>query len=161
MSAATTATIPGMRAWSVVLLGASVALATSACESGWGLEGHVITDAVADKSGSLHVYVVDEPTIDIAAVQMASPSIFYWDQDATQPIPEAGYDFGVHQLGCHEGAVAIVAWAPAAPLPPEVNHRLPFAPRSGDYVAFSDVRHPYCGHAVHTDHVELTLTLRP
>ena len=145
----------------MVLLGASVALATSACESGWDLDGHVITDAVADKSGSLHVYLVDAPTIDIAAVQMASPSIFYRHRDETQPIPEAGYDFREGGLGCHEGAVAIVAWAPAGPVPPKVGNMVPFAPRSGDYVAFSDVRHPYCGWQVHADHVELTLTLRP
>ena len=98
-----------------MLLGATAALATAGCESGWDLEGHVITDAVADKSGSLHVYVVDEPTIDIAAVQMASPSIFYGPLATTQPIPEAGYEFGVHHFGCHRGAVAIVAWAPSAP----------------------------------------------
>ena len=74
----------------MVLLGASVALATSACESGWDLEGHVITDAVADKSGSLHVYVVDDPTIDIAAVQMASPSIFYRHLDDNAADPGGG-----------------------------------------------------------------------
>jgi hypothetical protein len=137
-------------------------LAAAACESGWDVAGHVVTDAVPDKSGSLHVYVVDEASIDPVALQMASPSIRFSPWAATEPVPVEGYDYSINRFGCHQGAVAIAAWAPAPPLPPGTNIlTLPFNPQSGDYVAISDVRDPYCGRSIHTEHIDLTLALWP
>jgi hypothetical protein len=139
-----------------------VALAASACESGWDVAGHITTDAVPDKSGTLHVYLVDEESIDPTALRTASTSILFLPYAATEPVPADGYDYSISHFGCHHGAVAIAAWAPAPPLPAGANLlTLAFAPQSGDYVAISDVRDPYCGTSVHTERIDLTLALWP
>jgi len=37
------------------------------------------------------------------------------------------------------------------------DDRRPFQPQAGDYVAFSDVHHPYCGVATHPERIDLVL----
>src|SRR6185295_4377903 len=104
-------------------------------ESGWDVDGHVVTKDAPDKSRPLLVYGVNASTIDPAAFMMAAGSIDYVLIDQAPSTPADGFDFRLNDFGCHKGAFAAVAWAPAtAPAPGPDRSRPPFAPHAGDYV---------------------------
>jgi hypothetical protein len=128
----------------------------AACESGWDIRGEVVTKAVSDKQRPLHVYLLDAPTIDPA--QLPSGNV-YRDLAHAEVMPKEQLSFTKSEFGCHEGAVMVLAWAPQhAPLGPQnANAPVPFAPKQGDLLAASTVRHPACGMV--TDFEQITLEL--
>jgi len=140
-----------------VSLAAFVVAAGTGCETGWDVDGRVNTAAAPDKTRPLYVYSVDEVTIDPEALQTASASLTYYPLALAAAIPADGLPFAVHGLGCHRGSFAVVAWAPATAAPADTGPTRPFEPRAGDYVAFSDVRHPYCGVQSHPEKIVLVL----
>src|SRR5262245_77508 len=146
-----------MRLHTLISLGSLVLLA-AACESGWDVNGQVITGDAPDRNRPLYVYMVDAETIDPAALSTGSGSLYYQGLEQAPTIPGHDLPFEVHEFGCHRGAVAAVAWAPAAAPPPGAHGGFPtFAPHAGDYVVFSDVRHPYCGWQSHPESIVLVL----
>jgi len=143
-------------AWLPLVLVVTLA---SACESGWDVEGRVVTSDAPDKARPIYLYTVDAETIDLASFRMAADSIQYLPMKSAPAIPPDELPFATFDFGCHRGSFAMVAWAPpAASLPPaSTDDRRPFTPQPGDYVAFSGVRHPYCGMRSHPEHIELVL----
>jgi len=66
----------GMQTRALFSLAALLVLG-SGCESGWDVEGRVTTKDASDKSRPLHVYAVNEESIDLAAVKTGDPSIWF------------------------------------------------------------------------------------
>jgi hypothetical protein len=144
-----------VRAAAVLLL----ALATAAlgCESGWDVDGRVLTQAVKNKDRALLVYLVTEPKLDLANLPKEP-----WQYDLiaqAERIPEQSLPFSVSEFGCHQGEVAIVAWAPASRGGADAGAgtATEFAPKAGDLVAVSDIRRPYCGPRTEREHIDVIL----
>lgn len=148
--------MPHRHGFAVALLVLSTTTA-AACETGWDLEGRVVTTGALDRSRPLHVYMIDAPTIDLDQARTGAGAMGFLRLESRDTIPDDEVRFSDHAFGCHQGAVAVVAWAPAATPAPGPSGWPLFAPRIGDYVALSDVRHPYCGSDVRTEHVDVTL----
>src|SRR6185369_13914536 len=123
----------------------------------WDVEGQVGTADAPEKSRPLYVYQVDAETIDPAALAAASPSLYYFPFQQADAIPADSLKFEIHEFGCHRGAVAVVAWSPVITPPSTTGPGPAFNPQAGDYFAFSDVRHPYCGMSTHPEHIDLVL----
>jgi hypothetical protein len=138
-------------------------LALAACETGWDLEGEVLTDTVGDKSRQLFMYVVSDKVVDPESLPS---SRWLYDSLKVEPtIPEDRSEFVYSDFGCHEGSVVIVAWAPREKREVVVRNSTEYAPdfqpAEGDFVASSDVRRPRCGWKRDPDHVTLVLTDAP
>jgi hypothetical protein len=129
----------------------------SACESGWDVEGRVETAGAPDKTRPLYIYAVNAKSIEPAALQMGAGSIEYWLVSKVSPMPADAVAFAVHAFGCHRGAFAAIAWAPATFDSTGPAPDLPFEPKAGDYVVVSDVRTPYCGWQSRPEHITLVL----
>ena len=132
----------------------------SGCETGWDVEATIVTKDAPDKQRALHVYTVNAETIDVTAFTRGDASIRYEPQSQSRPIPADKVDVSLHYFGCHRGSFAMVAWSPSSSIVVGIfglDPMLPFQPQAGDYVAFSDVRHPYCGVETNPEHIELVL----
>jgi hypothetical protein len=129
-------------------------LVLPACESGWDIDGRVITSDVTDKSRSLHIFVATAERLTVDRILRADPDYAIFGI-ATEPrIPDEEAPFEMGDFGCHRGEVAIVAWAPGIDLPADT---FTFEPRSGDLVAVSRIASPYCGMMTNVEHYELRL----
>jgi hypothetical protein len=136
--------------------GFALLLASAGCESGWDIDGEVLTGAVTDKTRRLLVYVAEGPRLEPGVVPPNNPGQL--EMVKTEPtIPATSTTFSQNELGCHAGTVMVVAWAPRVdPGPQNI-----FNPQTGDLLALSDIRKPYCGPRTKPDHVVLTLTDQP
>jgi hypothetical protein len=128
----------------------------AACESGWDIRGEVLTKAVSNKQGPLHVYLLDAPTIDPAKLPTGN---VYRELTHADVMPDEQLSFTKSEFGCHEGSVMVLAWAPQhlPEGPRDADAALPYAPKPGDLLAASTVRHPACGMV--TDFEQITLVL--
>jgi hypothetical protein len=143
----------------LLVLGASLA---NACESGWDVEGRVLTAAVKDRDRSLAVYLLNFPQIDPA--QLPTDPLAYDLLAQVDELPAQELPFRDSEFGCHRGSVLVVAWAPRRTGAGEVADAgasaggpRPFKPVAGDIVATSDVRHPYCGVRTMREQIDVTL----
>jgi hypothetical protein len=146
-------------------------LATStslACESGWDIDGRVLTAGVQDRDRSLAVYMLDLTVIDPA--HLPTDSLAYNLLAQADQLPSQELPFTHSEFGCHRGSVAIVAWAPkrsraGADAGVEASaldgRPRPFTPAPGDMIAVSDVHHPYCGPRTVREHIDVTLPATP
>jgi hypothetical protein len=133
----------------------------SACCAGWDIAGEVSTKAVTNKNRPLHVYMVNTTAIDLAKTALAD--LPTWELTHADEVPSYQIAFEYSRLGCHAGAVMVVAWAPAhkpaasTPLSGPDSPGHPFKPQPGDLVTASTVRDPYCGYEAHVEGFELVL----
>jgi hypothetical protein len=147
------------------LLATSTALA---CESGWDVDGRVLTAGVQDRDRSLAVYMLDLAAIDPA--HLPTESLAYNLLAQADQLPSQELPFKHSEFGCHRGSVVIVAWAPkrasgggagAVDAGALDGGPRPFLPAPGDMIAVSDVRHPYCGPRTEREHIDVTLPATP
>jgi hypothetical protein len=131
-------------------------LASAACESGWDIDGEVLTGAVTDKARRLLVFVAEGRALQPGVVPPNTAGQLDVVKDEPS-IPAKSTTFSKNEFGCHGGTVMVVAWAPRVNPGPQIN----FNPQTGDLLALSDVRKPYCGLRTKPDHVILTLTDQP
>jgi hypothetical protein len=110
------------------------------CESGWDIRGQVLTAGVSDRARPLLIYLLDEPAIEPGKLPAGARPHGPLARAAT--VPSEGLTFELQEFGCHRGAVMVVAWVPSAGPAAPVGAPLPFEPKAGDLVAFSDVRKP-------------------
>jgi hypothetical protein len=140
-----------------ILLAILSCLLLPACESGWDIDGRVITRDVSDRSRSIHVLLVTAETLEVERILAADPAYGIFELASAARIPAEGVSFEHHAFGCHDGEVAIVAWAPVSEPPDSYG----FMPASGDLVAVSRIASPYCGSFSDVEHYELELTDEP
>lgn len=104
------------------------------------------TAKAPDKNRKVYVLMLTKKTLTKEA--MLAPGwrevVMVLDQTPTE-----GFRFEYNDCGCHEGQVALIAWAPVPrPRDPLSNGGDPvFNPKDQDYVAVSEIRDPYCGFA--------------
>jgi len=131
-------------------------LASAGCESGWDIDGEVLTGAVTDKAHRLLVFVAEGRALQPGVVPPTTSG--QWEMVKNEPtIPATSTTFAQNEFGCHAGTVMVIAWAPRVDPGPQIT----FNPQTGDLLALSDVRKPYCGPRSKPDHVVLTLTNQP
>ena len=140
-----------------IVLSTVLSLAGLSCESGWDVEGRVMTANAPDKARPLYVYGVNAPTIDAATLRVATDGVPYLLLEQAPAIPADGLNFSDSGFGCHRGSFAALAWAPATAAQKSPTGMPLFMPQPGDYLTVSDVRHPYCGFYSRPEHIDLLL----
>jgi hypothetical protein len=145
------------------LVAFGLACAAMGCERSWDFEGKVVTESVHDRDRGLYVYFLSQPKLDPGA--LPKEPLTYLPLAVAERIPDKELPFTHSEFGCHAGSVMVVAWAPKtrpSPSAPRVNPKQPdFLPTTGDYVAVSDVHHPFCGSRKDSEHIEVVLTESP
>jgi hypothetical protein len=145
------------------LVALGLACTAIGCESGWDFEGKVVTESVHDKARGLYVYFLSQAKLDPAA--LPTEPLTYLPLAQAESIPDKELPFTHSEFGCHAGSVMVVAWAPKvqpSPTAPRVNPKQPdFRPTTGDYVAVSDVHHPFCGSRKDSERIDVVLTESP
>ena len=134
-------------------------LAGTACETGWDVQGRVLTKAVVDKQRPLYILVGEA---DKTVAHPTAQDMSYRLVERASQIPEEVISFKYSRLGCHRGSVVVLAWAPVhPPIYDETRSYIEFHPEPGDYVAESQVAHPYCGWSSKPAVVTVTLSSSP
>jgi hypothetical protein len=140
----------------LLLLLCIAAAGLSACESGWDVEGEVITSGVADRDRPIGVYLLIEDDVDPLALPTDASRYELIEEEATVPPDSMPFSYG--DIGCADADVWVLAFAPAGgPLPPGYPEDGVLAVQAGDYFAFSGPLNPYCGWESNPSVVELTL----